>query len=141
MTATYTVNAAPAVTNNNPADATVASCDFANQGAIDTDFADWVTNQTTAISLGGGCAPAITNDAPVAGPTICAGGNITVTWTITDACLTTPTELTATYTVTAAPAVTNNNPADATVASCDFANQGAIDTDFCRLGNQSNHSY
>ena len=130
LTATYTVNAAPAVTNNNPADATVASCDFANQGAIDTDFADWVTNQTTAISLGGGCAPAITNDAPVAGPTICAGGTITVTWTITDACLTTPTELTATYTVTAAPAVTNNNPADATVASCDFANQGAIDTDF-----------
>ena len=100
LTATYTVNAAPAVTNNNPADATVASCDFANQGAIDTDFADWVTNQTTAISLGGGCAPAITNDAPVAGPTICAGGNITVTWTITDACLTTPTELTATYIVT-----------------------------------------
>ena len=74
-----------------------------------------MADQTTAISLGGGCAPAISNDAPGAGPTICTGGNIEVNWTITDACLTTPTTLTATYTVNPAAAITNNNPTNAIV--------------------------
>jgi gliding motility-associated-like protein len=130
LTATYTLNIAPAVTNTTPSNETVESCDFTNQAAVDAAFTAWVTAQTTAINLGGGCDPQISNDAPVGGPTICDGGTTTVTWTITDACIVTPIELTATYTLNVAPAVTNTTPSNETVESCDFTNQAAVDAAF-----------
>ena len=51
--ATYTLDAAPAVTSNTPNDETVSSCDFADQAAVDTDFAAWLSDQTAAIGVGG----------------------------------------------------------------------------------------
>jgi hypothetical protein len=127
-TATYTLNAAPAVTSNEPTDETVESCDFADQAAVDADFAAWVTAQTAAIAVGGGCDPQIDNDAPTAGPTHCDGGDITVTWTITDLCLSPDITYTATYTLNAAPPVVMDCPADREWLACQT--QAAVDADF-----------
>ena len=74
----------PLVTSTAPSDTTVASCNFADQAAVDADFAAWVSAQTTAINVGGGCNPQISNNAPGSGPAHCTGGERTVTWTITD---------------------------------------------------------
>ena len=126
----FEVDSPDAVTASAPSDENVASCDFADQAAVDTDFSDWVSAQTTAIGVGGGCSPTISNDAPASGPTHCDGGAIEVTWTITDLCLDPDITYSATYTLDAAPAVTATEPSDATASSCDFADQTAVDTDF-----------
>jgi hypothetical protein len=102
-TATFTVTAAPAVTYNQPADATVASCTFADQATLNAAIATWVTQQTNAIAVAGGCAPQVTSDFTNQSINLCAGGNITITWTITDKCQTATVD--AIYTVTPAPPV------------------------------------
>ena len=66
-----------------------------------------------AIAAAGGCAPQVTNDYTNQSITLCAGGNLTITWTITDKCDTITVD--AIYTVTPAPAVTFTEPADATL--------------------------
>ena len=73
---TFAVESPDAVTANTPNNETVSSCDFADQAAVDTDFAAWVSDQTAAIGVGGGCSPSIINDAPTSGPIHCAGGEI-----------------------------------------------------------------
>ena len=102
-TATFTVTPAPAVTYNQPADANVASCTFTNQAAVDAAMAAWVTQQTTAIAAAGGCAPQVTSDFTNQSINLCAGGTVTITWTITDKCQTATVD--AIYTVTPAPPV------------------------------------
>ena len=62
---------------------------------------------------------------PISAITLCAGGNVTITWTITDKCDTITVD--GIYTVTPAPAVTYTEPADATLAACTFADQAAVD--------------
>jgi len=128
LTATWTLTKAPAVTYTEPQDDTRGSCEFANQGAVNTAFADWVTAETGRINQQSGCNPQISNNAPASGPDRCAGGDVMVTWTITDLCET--ITVTATWTLTAAPAVTYNQPSNATRSACDFANQGAVDAAF-----------
>ncbi|WP_216823604.1 hypothetical protein, partial [Niastella vici] len=91
-----------------PANATVASCTFADQTTLDAAIAAWVTQQTTAIAATGGCAPQVTSNYTNQSINLCAGGNITITWTIADKCDT--TTVNATYTVTPAPAVTLTCP-------------------------------
>jgi large repetitive protein len=129
-TATYTLNAAPAVTSSSPTSTTEESCDFADQAAVNADFAAWVAAQTAQINVGGGCDPQISNNAPATGPAHCTGGAITVTWTITDLCLSPDITYTATYTLNAAPAVTSSSPTSTTEESCDFADQAAVNADF-----------
>ncbi|MGE5943853.1 MAG: hypothetical protein ACM31G_05890, partial [Flavobacteriales bacterium] len=121
---------APAIIYNNPDDANVQSCDFANQDAVNTAFNNWVIAQSTAIAETGGCSPVLSNNGASATiPDLCAGGTATVTWTITDLCETINT-ITADFNLTAPAAVTYNNPDDANVQSCDFANQDAVNTAF-----------
>jgi hypothetical protein len=62
-----------------------------------------VTQQTTAIAAAGGCAPQVSSDYTNQTINLCAGGNVTITWTITDKCDTTTVD--AIYTVTPAPPV------------------------------------
>ncbi|MBU3823000.1 gliding motility-associated C-terminal domain-containing protein, partial [Flavobacteriaceae bacterium XHP0103] len=130
VTVTFKATAAPAVTYNDPTDANVDSCDFADQNAVDTAFTDWVNAQSAAIAAAGGCDPQLTNDSASASiPLLCDGGSATVTWTITDKCETI-NNITADFNLTAPALVTYNEPEDADVDACDFADQNAVDADF-----------
>ncbi len=127
--AIYTLTPAAAVTYTNPIDANEQSCDFTAQADVNTAFNDWVAAQSTAIAEAGGCSPVLSNDGASASiPMLCAGGSTTVTWTITDLCET--ITLSADFNLTAAVAVTYNNPVDTNEQSCDFADQGAVDIAF-----------
>jgi len=76
-------------------------------------------------SFGGGCDPSLSVSNAQA-PRACDGGTTTVTFTVTDNCET--LSETATFSVTPAPAVTLNAPADNTVDGC--MTQAAIDAAF-----------
>ena len=63
------------------------TCDYTDQAALVQAISDWVTAQTSALNVQNGCAPVVTNDlASQTIPTLCDGGDVTVTWTITDLC-------------------------------------------------------
>jgi hypothetical protein len=129
LTATWTLTPAPAVTYEEPVDETKDACDYADQTAVDAAFNAWVTAQTAHINAGGGCDPQmVNNSATVAIPAWCDGGDVDVTWTITDLCET--ITLTATWTLTPAPAVTYEEPVDETKDACDYADQNAVDAAF-----------
>src|SRR5690606_27400360 len=81
--------------------------------------------QQAASNAGGGGAPEVESDFTNQSITLCDGGSITITWTITDLCETTTVD--AIYTVTPAADVTYSEPADATVAACEFTDQAALD--------------
>src|SRR5688572_10354031 len=82
------------------------------------------TRRTSAPASAGGCATQVRRNFTNQTINLCAGGSVTITWTITDKCDTTTVD--AIYTVTPAPALTFSQPADATVASCTFADQTAL---------------
>ncbi|QGY43693.1 hypothetical protein GM418_08500 [Maribellus comscasis] len=117
-TATYTVNPVPPLTLTQPADKTVDACDFddtsdnltAAQNALNADFDAWLAAQAAAVAEGGGCSPTLSNDWDNSYIDFCAGGSITITWTVTDICDTQTT--TATYTVNPVPPLTLTQPAD-----------------------------
>ena len=129
VSADYMLSAAPAVTYNQPQDDDVSACLFADQTDADTTFANWVAAQTAAIAVGGGCDPDIEDDAPAGLSAFCAGDTVTVTWTITDLCEG-PITVSADYMLSAAPAVTYNQPQDDDVSACLFADQTDADTTF-----------
>uniref|UniRef100_UPI001F5A4B49 T9SS type A sorting domain-containing protein n=1 Tax=Aestuariivivens sediminis TaxID=2913557 RepID=UPI001F5A4B49 len=117
--ATFTVTAAPAVNVVPITDDGIAACN--DQGTVDAAYNAWFSG----LSITGGCGlnPNIVNPGP---PDAC-GGNSTVTWNATSDCED-PIPGSATFTVTAAPAVSLTCPGDYTVDSC--MTQAAIDADF-----------
>ncbi|MBK8955441.1 MAG: hypothetical protein IPM34_07795 [Saprospiraceae bacterium] len=117
--ASFTVTAAPAVALTCPPNRTRASC--LTQTNIDNNFANWLTLYT----LSGGCNASITNDN--SGPPNRCGGSTTVTFTVTSSCEG-PVTCSASYTVTAAPAVALNCAVNNTQAACQT--QTAIDNAF-----------
>ncbi|MBK9107815.1 MAG: T9SS type A sorting domain-containing protein [Saprospiraceae bacterium] len=114
--ASFTVTAAPAVVLTCPVNNTQAACQ--TQAAVDAAYNTWLTT----VSFSGGCNAAISNTGGVAPPA--CGGSVTVTWTVTSSCAA-PVTCSASFTVTAAPAVVLNCPANNTQASCQT--QVAID--------------
>ena len=86
---------------------------YTDQAAADAAFATWLASVTAT----GGCAPQVSTGAtaPVA-PPFC-GGATTVTWTVTDHCYTTSTQ-TATFTITAPPAVVVSPALASTTRAC-----------------------
>jgi hypothetical protein len=133
--AIYTVTPAAAVTFSQPADATVASCTFADQAALNAAIAAWVTQQTTAIAAAGGCAPQVSSNYTNQSINLCAGGNVTITWTIADKCDTTTVD--AIYTVTPAPPVQLTCPplqAFCVVAASNYTIPALVVTHDCSRG-------
>ncbi|MEL0456230.1 gliding motility-associated C-terminal domain-containing protein, partial [Flavobacteriaceae bacterium SZ-1-7] len=134
-TATYTFTQPDGISFTNPTGKVVNSCDFsvndpiAGQNALDADIAAWVAAQTDVItnSLTGG-SPDVAHDFVGQSIDLCAGGNITVTWTIDDICETINT--TATYTVTPSDPIAYIAPTNLDAQSCDFADQAEVDTAF-----------
>src|SRR5690606_27131472 len=115
---------------NDPADTNLEACDFEDQNAVDTAFTNWVNAQSAAIAAAGGCDPQLTNDsASLTAPQLCDGGQVTVTWTITDTC-DTINNITADFTLPDPLPVTYNDPADTNLEACDFEDQNAVDTAF-----------
>jgi len=127
-TATFATTAPTAIGYTAPADADEDSCDYANQTEVQTSFDAWVTAQTTALAVTGGCDPQVSDDSGDA-PALCDGGTATVTWTITDLCETIDT-ITADFNLTAPAALGYTAPADADEDSCDYANQTEVQTAF-----------
>ncbi|WP_406683657.1 gliding motility-associated C-terminal domain-containing protein [Seonamhaeicola sp. MEBiC1930] len=128
-TADFNLTAPTAITYNAPVDTDLESCNFADQNAVDTAFNDWVTAQTNAYNVANGCSPILSNDsASVSIPELCAGGSVTVTWTISDLCETIVE--TADFSLTAPTAITYNAPVDTDLESCNFADQSEVDSAF-----------
>ena len=117
--ATFTVTAAPAVVLTCPVNATEAACQ--TQAEIDTKFTTWLG---TAMFTGG-CNGVLTNDNT--GAPMACGGTKTVIFTVNSDCEG-PKTCSATFTVTAAPAVMLTCPTNATEAACQT--QAEIDTKF-----------
>ena len=105
--ATFTINAAPAVNVTPVTNSTTSACIYADQAAANTAFSNWLNG----FSVSGGCSPTFTTSpvTPTA-PNFC-GGSTTVTWTVTDHCYTTTTH-TATFTIqpNTAPVITGSIP-------------------------------
>ncbi|MFI1742887.1 hypothetical protein, partial [Thalassobellus sediminis] len=70
-TATFTVTPADALTISDVQDLTVNACDFNDQAALDTAFANWIAG----FSVTGGCDPQATDISALTAPVLCEGGN------------------------------------------------------------------
>jgi hypothetical protein len=122
-TATFTITPPPAVVVGKAVDKTTAACTYADQAAADAAFATWLATATVS----GGCAPTSVPSTRIA-PPFC-GGSVPVTWTISDKCYQTTT-YTATFTITAPPAVVVGKAVDMTSSACVYADQAAADAAF-----------
>lgn len=94
------------------------SCEYANQDALNAAFKAWMDS----FSYEGGFPPVITStnpEGPVA-PPLC-GGEITVTWTVRDAC-NLEEHCTQTFRIIAPPAVVPVNPGNRQLNACDILN-------------------
>ncbi len=113
-------------------DDTNSSCDYDNQQQLSDAFDSWMSTSLSAIQTeltGQGCDPQVTeNDWDGVYPVLCEGDTITVTWTIEDLC--DETTVSATFGVSAAPAVTWTEPSDSVNAMCAFEDQAALDLAF-----------
>ena len=127
---TFTVTAPPDVTTSCPNNTMAASC--LSQDAINTAFSEWLDD----FSFTGGCPDATADfDGTPEAPLAC-GGFVEVTYRVMSYCASDAT-CTKTFTVTPAPDVTLNCPADMTVAACQT--QTAVDNAFADwLGSVSN---
>src|SRR5690606_32883604 len=120
ITADFNLAAPAQVTYNDPADTNLEACDFEDQNAVDTAFTNWVNAQSAAIAAAGGCDPQLTNDsASLTAPQLCDGGQVTVTWTITDTCETI-NNITASFNLTAPTTVTYTYPSDDSSLASEF---------------------
>src|SRR5690625_2498385 len=129
VSADFNLTAPEAIVYTEPADADVKSCDFVDQSAVKDAFTAWVSDQTVALNVSGGCAVQISdNNGEVEIPSLCEGGSATVTWTITDLCDT--ITVSADFHLTAPDAIEITVPSDYTAAAIDFENQEAINTAF-----------
>ncbi|HMT53673.1 MAG TPA: hypothetical protein PKC06_10470, partial [Saprospiraceae bacterium] len=108
--AIFTVASPPALIINCPAPGSTASCQ--TQAAVNTAFTTWLST----VSASGGCGTISYSNNNTGAPLAC-GGNVTVTFTATDACSQTQT-CSAIFTVASPPALIINCPAPGNTASC-----------------------
>lgn len=108
-TSTFTVTAAPVVNLTCPIDVTEAACQ--STGDIVAKYNAWLATATVS----GGCNAVLTNNST--GAPLACGGSKTVTFTVMSTCGVAAT-CTRTFTVTAAPTVVLNCPADNVQADC-----------------------
>ena len=130
-TATFTVSPPSVFSPEEPVDTMVMACDFNNQAALDSEFADWVSRQQEKIELSmllEGCDPQITGGLGIA-PSLCSGGTTDVTWTVSNQCAG-PADMTASFTVEAPIPVTVTVPQNETVNSCTYSSQAQLNSAF-----------
>ena len=108
---TFSVTPAPAVVVGVPANSSANACTYANQDAVNAAFATWLAG----FNVSGGCDPS-GSYGEVSAPSAC-GGEVSVTYTVTDKCYETTTR-TRTFTVTPAPAVVFNCGTNVNIPAC-----------------------
>ncbi|MBK6665542.1 MAG: hypothetical protein IPG48_05155 [Saprospiraceae bacterium] len=108
--AIFTVASPPALSITCPALGNTGSCQ--TQAAVNTAFTTWLST----VSASGGCGTISYSNNNTGAPPAC-GGNVTVTFTATDACSQTQT-CSAIFTVASPPALIINCPASGNTASC-----------------------
>ena len=114
--ATFTLTAPAAVTYTAPESTEEYSCDFDEQSEVDDAFNVWVSEQTEALNLGGGCTPVSTYTWTGDIPALCTGDETEVTWTITDLCE--EFTLKATFKLTVPDAITFDDPVNFEESVC-----------------------
>ena len=80
--ATFNVTPAEALDISDVQDISYNACDFEDQDALDTAFATWLAG----FSVDGGCDPQTSGLADLTAPTLCDGGSVSVTFSVTDLC-------------------------------------------------------
>ena len=124
ITRSFKITAPAEVAVDGPENTTVDACVFADQDALDKEFADWLDEFTVVES---GCG-VITPTLNFFAPELCEGGTVTVVYGIEDLCTT--AEITRTFTVNPRPAVVVEKPEDFSAAACEFDDQDALDEAF-----------
>ncbi|MEI2738697.1 MAG: hypothetical protein V9F01_07920 [Chitinophagaceae bacterium] len=123
--ATFTITAPPAVIVTPVTNSTTSACIYADQAAANTAFNTWLSG----FAVSGGCNPQFiaSRISVPAAPPFC-GGSTTVTWTVTDRCYT--STHTATFTITAPPAVNVTAVTNFSTSPCTYTSQTAADAAF-----------
>ena len=114
VSATFTIQPAPAVDVVGPDDVNSTTCTYANQAAVDAAFASWIAQFKTA-NVGCGATAHFDQLAYVA-PVLCEGGSVSVTYSIADSC--TSDSVTATFAISQPSEVVFNCGNSVTMASC-----------------------
>ncbi|WP_333667251.1 hypothetical protein, partial [Flavobacterium sp.] len=110
------------------ANVSTSACAYVDQAALDAAFATWVAGFTAT----GGNGTLITSGLNgLVAPTLCTGGSVTVNFSASDSCGK-QAACSGTFTITAAPAVVVNQPANSTTSACAYANQAAVDAAFAQ---------
>jgi hypothetical protein len=132
--ATFKVTAPPALAINKPSNYSASVCNFADQAALNTVFANWLNG----FSVTGGCNPQGTYSTPVI-PSLCSsahctGGNTggvttTVTYNVTDNCGSN-SSVTATFTLIPSTALVIHSPLAKTVSACSYTCQSSLNSAF-----------
>ncbi len=94
----------------------------AAQNALNANFDACLTAQTTPVRKSSRCSSSVASDVDRTYIDFCAGGDVTITWTVEDICDTLTTS--ATYTVNPVPSLGISAPADVTVDACTFDDLG-----------------
>jgi len=102
-----------------PGNVDKSACLYADQNAVNVEFAAWLANIQK--SGGTGNLTVVTDPINPQAPPVC-GGEVVVKWTVTDECLQ-RAECSAVFKVGAAPAVTFEKPADKLIKFCELTNE------------------
>ncbi|WP_284651199.1 hypothetical protein, partial [Flavobacterium terrisoli] len=111
---------------NCPQNSTTSACAYADQAALVTAFNNWVAGFTATGGNGTLVTSGLQNLSP---PNLCAGGSVTVNFSASDDCGK-QASCSATFTITAAPAVQVTQPANSTTSACAYADQAAVNAAF-----------
>ncbi len=121
-----TINIYDDITYTEPEDLTVYSCELLTQDAVDAAFNNWLDLALDDLAGGEAVTFSFTVDGEV--PQLCEGGEVEVTWIITDSCGSFIE--TAMFILVAPDAISWDQPEDAVVNSCEFADQEALEMAF-----------
>ena len=124
ITRSFKITAPAEVAVDGPENTTVDACVFADQGTLDTEFAEWLAEFTVVESGCGVITPTLNYFAP----DLCEGGTVTVVYGVEDLCTT--AEITRTFTLNPRPAVVVEQPEDFSAAACEFDDQDDLDEAF-----------
>jgi len=119
------ITSIPVVVNCSP-NTTQSACAYAEQAALNTSFNAWLDG-FTASGRNGTLVPLGLSD--FRAPNLCSGGSVTVNFSASDSCGK-QASCSANFTLTAAPAVTVNAPANASTSAWMFADHVAVNAAF-----------
>ncbi|MEK8180833.1 hypothetical protein WMW71_10830, partial [Flavobacterium buctense] len=111
---------------NCPQNSSSSACAYEDQAALNTAFNNWLAGFTAS----GGNGTLVTSGLQnLSAPNLCAGGTVTVNFSASDDCGK-QASCSATFTITAAPAVNVTSPTASSTSACAYADQAAVNAAF-----------